>query len=176
MTQETLQTGSKMPQFVLKNVDGNIIASSQYQGRALCIVFSCNHCPFVHAYESRIIELAKQFPKVQFLLINSNDPENYPEDSFERMRKRAKEKNYPFPYLIDESQEIAILFGAACTPDPFLFNSKHELVYRGRIDDNAKNQNAVKEQSLRNAINAMLEGKEPIKPQFPAVGCSIKWK
>ncbi|MBU0507647.1 thioredoxin family protein [bacterium] len=172
--------GSPMPPFNLKNVDGSMLASETFSGkRAVAVIFSCNHCPFVHSYESRMIQLAGEYqPKgVPFVLINPNDPKKQPQDSFENMQKRAAEKGYPFPYLLDETQNVAKAYGASRTPEVFLFGPDRKLVYWGRIDDNTE-EPQVKKRDLKDALDHVLAGtpaaiEEPITKAF---GCTIKWR
>jgi alkyl hydroperoxide reductase subunit AhpC len=143
------------------------------------VVFTCNHCPFAKAYEDRIIALQHEYAAkgVQFVLINPNDPVTKPEDSFENMQKRAQEKSYPFPYTIDETQDIARAYGAFRTPEAYLLDSNRKLVYHGLIDDNTEVKD-VKTHHLKNAIELLLAGKpEQIDPKdTKAFGCTIKWK
>ena len=144
----------------------------------IVVIFTCNHCPYAQAYEERIIDLAEEFDEegVQFGLINSNDAEKYPEDSFDQMKVRHDELGFPFPYCFDESQEVAQDFGALCTPHCFVFDHKRVLKYKGRIDDNWENPEQVTEHNLYDAIDALVEGEEPPNHEVNAIGCSIKWK
>ncbi|MFZ5432252.1 MAG: thioredoxin family protein [Calditrichota bacterium] len=175
-----LVVGSPMPPFSLKNTDGSMVASDGFAGKqAVVVIFSCNHCPFVQAYESRMIALANEYqPKgVQFVLINPNDPKKVPEDSYDKMQARAAEKGYPFPYLLDDTQKIAKTYGAARTPEVFVFGPDRKLVYWGRIDDSSEAAQ-VKKHDLKNALEMVLAGTpgkidEPITKAF---GCTIKWK
>ncbi|GAB6283769.1 MAG: hypothetical protein STSR0008_25840 [Ignavibacterium sp.] len=132
----------------------------------------------VQAYESRIIQIQEDYKDkgLQVVAINSNDDFAYPEDSFENMIKRVKEKNFNFPYLRDETQEVANNYGATFTPELFLFNDKLELIYTGKIDDNWKEPNRVKNNYLGNALDEYFEGKEVSIPETYAFGCTIKWK
>ena len=158
-----LPLGSTAVDFQLKGVDGKTHSLKSFADKkALAIVFSCNHCPYVQAYEARMVQLQRDYlPKSASLIaINSNDDEGYPEDSFENMVTRSKEKGFNFPYLRDETQETARKYGAICTPQIFLFNQQRVLRYKGRIDDN-RNPSDVKSHDLRNAIDAVLSGKTP---------------
>ncbi len=145
----------------------------------LLVMFICNHCPYVKAIQSRLVEDTLKLidAGVNSVAIMSNDPTDYPEDSFENMKKIADEFNYPFPYLIDTSQEIAKAYGAICTPDFFGYNSALELQYRGRLD--ASGMKPAEKELRRDLLEAMLEvaksGHGP-KVQIPSIGCSIKWK
>ena len=131
-----------------------------------------------HLSPQRILRLQDEYgiQGLQIVLINSNDPENVPEDSFEGMKQRAREHHYIVPYLWDKTQGVAKRFGAVCTPEAFLFDRKRQLKYRGRIDDNWRDPNRVKERSLALAVSDVLAGKEPVPHERPAMGCSIKWK
>jgi hypothetical protein len=134
--------------------------------------------PYAKAIEPRLIALAYEFEDqdVQFVLISSNDATDYPEDSFENMKQRSEEKDYPFPYCYDESQEVAKAFGALCTPHCFLFDETRKLRYKGRVDDNWKDESAVTQRNLRDAIVALTQGNDPPVAEANAIGCSIKWK
>src|SRR6266446_3150613 len=164
--------------FQLEGVDGKIHSLKSFADKkALAIVFSCNHCPYVQAYEALMVQLQRDYlPNgASLIAINSNDDAGYPEDSFENMITRSKEKGFSFPYLRDETQEIARKYGAICTPHIFLFNQQRVLSYKGRIDDN-RNPTDVKSHDLRNAIDAVLSGKAPPVQETRPFGCSIKWK
>ena len=174
-----LKFGDQAPEFNLKGVDGNSYKLSAIKGqKGIAVIFSCNHCPYVKAYEDRMIALSKEYqPKgVQFVLINANDPAKYPDDSFENMIKRAKEKNYPFPYLFDETQQIAKVYGAQRTPEIFLFDAGLKLRYHGAIDDNWEFPDKVTKRYFKEALDALLAGKEPAVKDTAPVGCTIKWK
>jgi len=177
---ETLPIGAKAPDFAqLPGTDGKHYSLASFaEAKVLVISFTCNHCPYAQAYEDRFTALAREFaPKgVAFVAINPNDALSYPEDSFEKMKVRAQEKGFPFPYLVDESQEVAKAYGAVCTPHIFVFNSERKLAYEGRIDDNWKNPSAAKSQDLRNAITDVLAGQPVRTPNTNPMGCSIKWK
>lgn len=177
-----LKIGDKAPDFRLKNVDGKMVSLADYpQVKGFIVIFSCNHCPFVKAYEDRIIDLHKKYAPKGFpvVAINSNDPEVVPEDSFDKMVERAQQKNFPFAYLFDEGQKVYPLYGAARTPHVFVLSKKaNELFveYIGTIDDNYKDASAVKEKYVENAVDALLSGKKPAVTETKAVGCSIKVK
>src|SRR5229473_6849620 len=173
-----LLLGASAVDFQLKGVDGKTHKLNSFSDKkALVVVFSCNHCPYVQAYEYRMVQLQKDYSAkgVTLVAINSNDDSDYPEDSYPNMIKRAKEQGFNFPYLRDETQEIARKYGAICTPHVFLFNEQRVLSYKGRIDDN-RNPNDVKSHDLRNAIDALLSGKTPAVQVTRPFGCSIKWK
>ncbi len=173
-----LDIGDSMPHFTLPATDGLMVDSSIIRDPALVIVFTCNHCPYAQAVEQRLIDLAKDFDQegAQFVLINSNDADKYPDDSFASMKVRHDEKSFPFPYCFDETQQIAKAFGALCTPHCFVFDSARKLKYMGRVDDNWKEPGKVTEHNLRDAIAAVLKGQEPPVHRMNAIGCSIKWK
>jgi peroxiredoxin len=143
---------------------------------ALVVVFMCNHCPYVHAVEDRLIALAKDYePRgVQVVGICSNDAERYPQDDFDAMAERAKEKGYPFPYLRDDSQDVARAYGAVCTPDFFVYDADRTLVYRGRLDDGRPGREPT-QHDLRRALDELLETGEITAEQVPSMGCNIKW-
>ncbi len=176
------EIGDKATDFSLLNVDGKMVSMSDYpDAKGFIVIFSCNHCPYAVAYEDRIIDLHKTYaPKgYPVIAINPNDPEVQPEDSYEKMVERSKEKNFPFVYLFDKGQKIYPQYGATRTPHVYLLNKKgDELIveYIGAIDDNYKDANAVKEKYLANAVDALLKGKKPEVKETKAIGCSIKVK
>lgn len=179
MATDKLKIGSKAPDFNLPAVDNKFYSLNSFADKKILIViFSCNHCPYVQAYEQRIISIQKDFAEkgVQIVAINSNEDKNYPEDSFDEMIKRSNEKQFNFPYLRDETQEVAKAYGATHTPEIFLFDKERKLRYHGKIDDNWKEPEKVKYQYLRNAIEEVLEGKEVSIPETFSIGCTIKWK
>lgn len=170
--------GTKAPAFSLPGVDGKTWSLDDFaDAEALVVVFTCNHCPYAKAAEDRLVALqAELAPRVRFVAINPNDAERYPADSFDAMKTRAKEKQFNFPYLFDESQAIARAYDATCTPDIFVFDRARELTYNGRLDDDWKNPKNAKRHDLRRAIAATLEGTELGFDVVPSMGCSIKWK
>jgi len=179
-TPEQLAIGAKAPKtdIKMKNVDGRAFSLDDVkQETGLCVVFSCNTCPYVVAWEDRYNELAAFCKKnnVGFILVNSNEAKRDGDDSHQAMLAHAKEIGYgDYPYVVDSEHVLADAFGATKTPDVFLFNSKMELAYKGAIDDNMKEKGAVKEAYLTNAVAAMVAGK-PITPtETKAIGCSIK--
>ena len=141
-------------------------------------MFICNHCPFVIHVLDEIVSITKKYEKeISFIAISSNDIVNYPEDSPELMKKLAEEKKFNFPYLFDETQEVAKKYDAACTPDFFVYNSDKQLVYRGQLDDSRPgNDVPVTGHDLRKAIDSLIKGEEIDKNQKPSIGCNIKWK
>lgn len=165
--------------FSLPGVDGKQHTPADYADKkVLAVIFSCNHCPYVRAWEDRMIAIQKDYAArgVQFLAINANDVKKYPADSFEKMKERAQEKGFNFPYLYDESQEIAAAYGAERTPEVFLFDEARRLQYHGAIDDNFEDPQGVQHHYLRDALEAILAGRTPQPATTPAVGCTIKWK
>lgn len=171
--------GSQIIPFELPGIDGETYSPAQYGDKeALAVIFSCNHCPYVLAYEDRMIALQKEFADqgVQFLLISANDAEKYPVDSFPKMKEHADEKGFPFPYLYDETQATASAYGAERTPEVFLFDKTGTLQYHGTIDDNYENPEAVTAQYFRDAIQSVLNGTPPPQTDTKPVGCTIKWK
>jgi peroxiredoxin len=173
-----LELGKSAPNFEnLKGVDGKTYSlSSFFDKNALVVIFSCNHCPYVVAYEDRMIAIQRDYsPKgVQIVAINSNDEKSYPEDSFPEMVKRAKSKGFNFVYLRDETQRVVDAYGGVCTPHIFAFDKDRKLRYRGRIDD-SKDPSKVSSNDLRNALDDILEGREVRVPDTRPFGCSIKW-
>lgn len=171
--------GSTAPAFTLKNVDGQMVTLSDYADKkAVAVVITCNHCPYAQAYQGRLISLQNEYGSkgVQFVLINPNDAKKQPQDSYENMQKRAKEKGFPFPYLHDESQQIAKAYGAVRTPEAYLIVGG-KVVYRGRIDDNTE-AGQVKQRDLKNALDLVVAGTpDKISPaSTKAFGCTIKWR
>ena len=170
--------GDTARDFKLKNVDGSMVGlADSKKAEGYVVVFTCNHCPYSKAYEDRIIAIHKKYAKKGFpvIAINQNDKDVAPDDSFEKMQARAKEKKFAFAYLYDETQEIAKAYGATRTPHVFLLDKNRVVRYIGAIDDNSEEPNAVKEKYLENAIDALLAGKEIAVKETKAVGCSIKW-
>ena len=178
LTESTMvKLGSDAPAFNLPDTEGNHISIKNFDSETLVVIFTCNHCPYAKAVEDRLVTLAKNYKgRTDFVLISSNDIENYPADSPEKMAEKAKEKNYPFPYLFDETQEVAKAYSAVCTPDIFLYNKQRKLEYRGRLDDNWQQPHNVKREDLKMAIDTVLSGNEIGFNQIPSIGCNIKWK
>ncbi len=171
--------GTLAPDFRLTSVDGRNWSLSDFaDAKALLVLFICNHCPYVVAVEDRILQLQRTYgPKgVQFVGICANDPTDYPDDRPEKLLERWRNKAYGFPYLVDETQEVAKAYGAVCTPDIYLFDGGRRLFYHGRIDDNWQEPHKVQDRELAEAIERVLAGKEPPATQNPSMGCSIKWK
>ena len=161
-------------------LSGKMMNLSQFKSdKATVIMFICNHCPYVKHVQNELVRLVKYYQArgVAFVAISSNDAVQYPDDSPQRMKEVAEQLGYPFPYLYDESQEIARKYQAACTPDFYIFNKDLLLVYRGQLDDSRPGNNIpVSGKDIRRALDNILNGK-PVEPeQRPSVGCSIKWK
>ena len=175
---KALHIGDKAPGFQLQGVDGRTHSLEQFTGKpVLVVVFSCNHCPYVQAYEDRMIDIQRDYQAlgVQLIAINSNDDVNYPEDGFNAMVERANAKAFNFPYLRDASQDVAKAYGATHTPQLFVFDQGRKLRYTGKIDDNWQNPEKVKKQYLREAMDALLQGAAPAEAETHAIGCTIKW-
>lgn len=174
--------GDMARDFKLKNVNGKMVSMADYKdAKGFIVVFTCNHCPFSKAYEQRIIDLDKKYAVKGYpvIAINPNDKNVAPDDSYENMVSNAKEKGFTFPYLYDESQEIAQAYGAARTPHVFVLNKtpKGNVVkYIGAIDDNSNEPESVTKRYVEDAVNDLLNGKEVAVPSTKAVGCSIKWR
>lgn len=180
MNTEELKIGSNAPAFNnLPGTDGKKYSLSSFADRKIAVVvFSCNHCPYVQAYEDRMMAFQRDYAAkgVQLIAINSNETVHYPEDNFDEMIKRAKSKNFNFPYLRDDDQAVANAYGATHTPEFLVFDEQRKLRYRGKFDDNYQNPSAIKAQYLRNAVDALLTGKEVAEPETYSIGCTIKWK
>ncbi len=175
-----MKPGQVAPDFSgLPGVDGKRYGLKDFASEtALVIFFSCNHCPYVQAYEDRVIELQNEFRSkgVRFIAINSNDASNYPDDSFDNMVARAQQRKFNFVYLRDDSQDVARAYGATHTPHLFVFDKERKLRYTGRIDDNWQEPAKVTKRYLRDALNALTQGKAPAEAETFAIGCTIKWK
>ncbi len=177
-SREALRLGDPAPDFSLAGVDKQTYGLNSFSDKqALVVVFSCNHCPYVQAYEDRLIAIQRDYADrgVQVVAINSNDDVNYPEDGFDSMVTRATTKGFNFPYLRDASQQVAHAYGATHTPQLFVFDRQRRLRYTGKIDDNWQRPEAVIRRYLREALDAVLEQKEPAEPTTHAIGCTIKW-
>ncbi len=174
--------GDKAIDFKLKNVDGKMVSMADYKdAKGFVVIFSCNHCPYVVAYEDRMIELHNKYASKGYpvIAINPNDPVAQPQDSYEKMIERANEKKFPFAYLFDDGQKVYPVYGATRTPHVFLLNKKGKdyiVEYIGAIDNNYKDALAVTETYLADAIDALLAGKKPSVTETKAIGCTIKVK
>ena len=177
-----LPLGTKMPNFNLLGIDGEMYASEMFDGKkGSLVMFICNHCPFVKHVNEEIVDLSNEIMgnDIGVIGINSNDStqEKYAEDSIDKMRMYADNLGYNFPYVVDEDQSVAKNFTAQCTPDFFLFDSDQNLVYRGQLDGSRPgNDVPTNGESLRSAIQALLNNEDPISEQLPSMGCNIKWR
>lgn len=174
-----VEIGHRAPDFRLPGVDGEDYSLASFKdNKVVVVVFTCNHCPYVQAYEERLRALQREFgdQNVQLVAINANDSIAYPEDSFANMVKRAKKRRFNFPYLRDETQRTARAYGAEYTPEAFVLNSRFLVRYIGRVDDNWQHPEKVKSHDLRKAIEAVLAHKPVENPVTHAIGCTIKWK
>ena len=176
-----LALGTLAPSFnLLDTISGNFKSLERLKGKqATVIFFICNHCPFVIHVNTELVKIANQYAAkgIGFIAISSNDVVNYPQDGPGLMKLQAKVEDYPFPYLYDETQDIAKAYNAACTPDTFVFDSNLKLVYRGQLDDSRPgNDIPVTGEDLRHALNCVLEEKVNTNEQKPSIGCNIKWK
>ena len=174
----TLQVGSPAQQFELRDTGGEPWAvDGDREAQATVVVFTCNHCPYALAWHDRIADTARDYADrgVRFLAINSNDAERYPRDSYEAMRRRVASEDWPMPYLHDADQDVARSYGAKTTPDLFVLDSEGTLRYRGAPDADYDDP-SQRAAWLREALDAVLAGQEPSRPETKPVGCSIKWK
>jgi peroxiredoxin len=174
----TVALGTEAPQFDLPGVDGKSHSLDSYaDAEALVLVQSCNHCPYVQAWENRLSAITSEYGDrgVRVVAVNSNDTERYPEDSFEEMRSRASARGFPFDYLYDESQALARELGSERTPEVFVYDRDRRLVYHGAIDD-SRDETAVEQQYLRDALDAVLSGEDRALAETRPVGCTVKWK
>jgi peroxiredoxin len=173
------EVGDKAADFKLKNIDGKMVSLADYKdAKGFIIIFTCNHCPYAKMYEDRIIALDQKYAPMGYpvIAINPNDPEVQPEDSFDKMAERAKEKGFTFPYLFDEGQEVYPKFGATRTPHVFLLDKSMVVRYIGAIDDSPQDADAVETRYVEGAIEALENGKSPDPAMTKAIGCSIKYK
>lgn len=175
-----LPLGTEAPDFELVNIDGRHVKRDDFRGaQALLVMFICNHCPYVKHIAPQLSILANDYMArgVAVVGINSNDASNYPDDSPEQMVHEAENREYAFPYLYDETQEVAHAYHAACTPDLFLFDKDMKLVYRGQLDSSRPgNGIPVTGEDLRRALDAVLAGQPIPEPHRPSIGCNIKWR
>lgn len=190
LTQSTMiELGSSAPDFLLPSTEGGNISLNDFsEAEALVVIFICNHCPYVIHIAPALAALAKEYmnKNIAFVAINSNDVRAYPADSFDLMKMEKAKRGYPFRYLMDESQEVARAYNAACTPDLYVFNRERRLVYRGQFDDTRPNRissgnydssaNPATGADLRRALDLLLAGEPVPAHQYPSMGCNIKWK
>ena len=176
------KVGDQADDFKLKNTDGKMVSLADFKdAKGFIVIFTCNHCPYAKAYEQRIMDLDKKFKSQGFpvIAISPNDPVSVPDDSYDNMVKRAKDKNYSFPYLFDETQQVARKFGAMRTPHVFVLtrgSKGYDVKYIGAIDDNTEDASQVQHHYVEDAVNALLQGKQVPVTETKAIGCTIKWK
>ncbi len=174
-----LKLGTQAPDFALPDTEGNTVSRADFAGKPLLVMFICNHCPYVKHVRGELARLGKEYEDrgVGVVAICANDVANYPDDSPEKMQQEKAAAGYTFPYLYDADQAVAKAYTAACTPDFFLFDAAHQLVYRGQLDDSRPgNAVPVNGADLRAALDALLAGQHVPEKQKPSIGCNIKWK
>ncbi len=174
-----IQLGLQAPEFSLPDTAGRTVSLSDFSDVPLLVMFICNHCPFVKHIAAELADLGHEYQArgLRIVAINSNDAEKYAQDGPEQMADEAKARGYSFPYLFDESQDVAKAYGAACTPDFFVYDGDRRLVYRGQLDDSRPgNDVPVTGADLRAALDALIESRPPLSEQKPSMGCNIKWK
>jgi peroxiredoxin len=174
----SLALGAPCPDFNLPGTDGRHYGRASFEeASCLVVVFLANHCPYVGAWEDRLIAIPKEFADrgVRFAAVSSSDPMRFPKDSLEEMRRRAEDRGYPFPYLFDETQAVAGRFGATRTPEAFVFDSQRRLRYHGAVDSEWE-ESADRQNYLRDALNRLLDGGDPDPDETPAVGCVIRYR
>jgi peroxiredoxin len=176
-----LPLGTQAPSFSLRDAvtDRTVSLDDQAGAPALLVMFICNHCPYVKHLRGALAKLTDAYREkgVAIVGINSNDVESYPDDAPDAMRQEAAEAGYHFPYLVDETQEVAKSYRAACTPDFYLFDADQRLAYRGQLDDSRPgNDRPLTGRDLERALDAVLAGHKPASEQTPSIGCNIKWK
>lgn len=174
-----VELGLPAPDFALPDTDGKTVRLSDFAGKPLLVMFLCNHCPYVKHIANDLSQITAKYTQkgIAVVAISSNDVANYPEDSPANMRIEKRNRGYQFPYLFDESQAVARAYEAACTPDFFLYDSAHRLVYRGQFDDaRPGNGKAITGKDLTAAVDALVNGRPPLAEQRPSMGCNVKWK
>ena len=182
-----IELGTPAPNFALPEPDGSVVTREQFAGKPLLVMFICNHCPYVKHVAPELARIGKDYgDRVGIVAIQSNDVENYPDDSPEKMAEEVKQREYTFPYVSDTDQSVAKAYSAACTPDFFLFDAEHKLAYRGQLDDTRPHRVASGQyddrdgqangQDLRAALDQVLAGQAVTVEQVPSMGCNIKWK
>jgi thiol-disulfide isomerase/thioredoxin len=173
-----LELGTPAPAFDLESLGGSRFATSDAAGKPMLVMFLCNHCPYVKHVEDEVGRLGAEYSEkgVAVVGVQSNDVASYPDDGPDGMRDQVERAGFTFPYLIDDTQEAAKAYRAACTPDFFLFDADHKLYYRGRMDESRPGSGEPTGEDLRAALDAVLAGAEAPSGQLPSMGCSIKWK
>jgi peroxiredoxin len=175
---QMIALGTPAPDFDLPAPDGARVRRQDFLGRPLLVMFICNHCPFVKHINDGLAAFGRDYAEsdLAMVAVNCNDVANYPDDSPDKMRELAEEYGFAFPYVFDETQEVAKVYSAACTPDFFLFDADHRLVYRGQFDESRPESGIpVTGKDLRAAADAVLAGGRPSEEQWPSIGCNIKW-
>jgi peroxiredoxin len=173
------ELGSTAPDFTLRSTEGKVVNRTDFTGKPLLVMFICNHCPYVKHLRQHLAGLCKEYQQkgVAIVGINSNDPVNYPDDNLAKMVDEVRTIGYTFPYVQDDTQQVAKAYQAACTPDFFLYDKNHKLVYRGQYDDSRPDSGKpITGADLKAALDAVLAGKPVSTTQRPSVGCNIKWK
>lgn len=173
-----LPLGTKAPHFSLQNVDGKTVSLDDFKSKPLVVIFMCNHCPFVKHLRESLAQFGQEYQAkgVAVVGISSNDITSHPDDAPAKMVEEAKAAGYTFPYLYDATQQVAIAYRAACTPDFYVFDREHSLVYRGQFDSSRPgNGKPINGSDLRQAVDQVLAGKGPVSEQRPSIGCNIKW-
>lgn len=174
-----VRLGTPMPAFALVDAHGQSMASPELDGKPVLVAFICNHCPYVKHIADGLAAFAREYQPLGLavIAINSNDYHQFPDDSPEKMREEIESRGYTFPYLVDETQLVAQAFAAACTPDFFLYDAGHKLVYRGQFDESRPGgDKPVTGADLRAAADAVLTGNRVPEDQTPSIGCNIKWR
>ena len=173
-----IELNAPCPVFDLPGTDDKNHALGDFDQELVVVVVSCNHCPYVIAYEPRLVAIANEYGSrgVAFVAVNANDSTRYPDDGMQPMKIRARDRGFPFPYLRDESQTFVRALGARFTPEVYVFDKARKLRYHGRIDDNHRDLSRVTSHDLKNALEALLDGKDPPVAETIAFGCSVKWK
>lgn len=178
-TSTMMELGTRAPDFALPEVtDGSTVSLGELTGDVLVVMFLCRHCPYVVHVQDELARLARDHDdgRVAFVGISANDPESHPDDAPARLAAQKREVGFDFPYLFDETQQVARAYGAACTPDFFVFDAERRLAYRGRMDETRPGGDEPTGADLRAAIDALLDGRRPTDDQWPSMGCSIKWR
>lgn len=183
IVEDGYKVGDTARDFNLENIDGEKVSTKDYKdAKGFIVIFTCNHCPYAKLYEDRIIALHNQYAPQGYpvIAINPNDPDKQPEDNLENMKIRAAEKGFPFPYLVDETQEIARAYGAKVTPHVFLLNKtendKLKVAYIGAIDNNHKDAEKADKKYVEDAVDALLSDEQPTESSTKGIGCTIKWR
>lgn len=175
----TLELGESAPDFALPGVDGRNYSLRDFaDAKLLVVAFTCNHCPYVIGSEERMMKFHDEYAKrgVAFVAINSNEDQNHPDDSFEHMVERARERGFRFPYLRDQTQEVALAYGALRTPHFYVFDAERKLRYTGRMDDNPRNPGQETTRELQDAVESLLLDSAPPVPMTNPIGCNVKWR